>query len=421
MKRIAAATAASLALAMALVPEPAQSACTTTIGVVMELTGPAGEYGQKASKSVEMALRDINSAGGVNGCTLEADIRDAQSQGNVAADVAKQLVEIKKVPVIIGGIISSVSMPILTSVTAPSGVVQISPASSSPSFTNLAEQGKTGGWFFRTITSDALQGTVAAKYALDTGFKRLSVINVNNDFGSNMVKEFSKAFTALGGTILTQVPYNENQPSYQPEVTKAMADKPDALYLVSTPGDGATIARNWISQGGVAKFMLNDGMNSEDFIKNVGAQYLNDAYGTSSGTDKSPSTEYFAKAFKSYSGFDWQAPAVDRAYDATVIAALAIAQAGNTEPAAIRDSIRKVLDDKGTVVYAGPDQLKQALSLIGQHQPVRYVGVIGAVQFDKNGDITGPFRLWRIQNGQVATTGEVSRAKVDELIKQISK
>src|SRR4029077_5860704 len=177
---------------------------------------------------------------------------------------------------------------------------QISPASSSPSFTNLAEQGKTGGWWFRTITSDALQGTVAAKYALDVGFKKLAVIHVNNDFGTNMVREFAKAYTALGGTILTQVPYNENQPSYQPEVTKAMAEKPDALYLVSTPGDGATIARNWISQGGVLKCLLNDGMNSEEFIKNVGAQYLEEAYGPSSGADKSTSTDYSANAFHAY-------------------------------------------------------------------------------------------------------------------------
>ena len=162
-------------------------------------------------------------------------------------------------------------------------------------------------------------------------------------------------------------------------------------------------------------------MKSEELIKNVGAQYLNDAYGTSSGTDRSPSTQYFAKAFPAYSSFDAQAPAVDRAYDATVIAALAIAQAGSAEPAAIRDSVRKVLDDKGTVIYAGPDQLKEGLSLIGKHQPIRYVGVIGAVQFDKNGDITGPFRLWRIQNGQVTTTGETSREQVDQLIKQVSK
>jgi ABC-type branched-subunit amino acid transport system substrate-binding protein len=413
--------AAAALLAAALAPALARADCTTTIGVVMELTGPAGEYGQKASKAVELALKDINDAGGAAGCTLAADIRDAQSQGAVAADVAKQLVEIKKVPLIIGGIISSVSMPILTSVTAPSGVVQISPASSSPSFTVLAEQGKTGGWWFRTITSDALQGTIAAKYALDLGFKKLAIVHVNNDFGVNMVKEFSKAYKALGGTILSTTPYNENQPSYGPEVTAAMEGKPDALYLVSTPGDGATIARNWISQGGVRKFLLNDGMNSEEFIKNVGAQYLEEAYGTSSGADKSTSTDYFANAYHNYSGFDWQAPAADRSYDATAIAALAIAQAGKPEPAAIRDSIRKVLDPNGTVIYAGAEQFKKGLALIKDGKPIRYVGVIGAVQFDKNGDITGPFRLWRIQKGQVVTTGDVPTDKVDELIAEVNK
>ncbi|MFO1058549.1 MAG: ABC transporter substrate-binding protein [Dongiaceae bacterium] len=412
----------ALALALAALAAPAAKAdCTITIGVVMELTGPAGEYGQKASKAVELALNDLNAAGGAAGCKLAADIRDAQSQGSVAADVAKQLVEIKKVPVIIGGIISSVSMPILTSVTAPSGVVQISPASSSPSFTNLAEQGKTGGWWFRTITSDALQGTIAAKYALDLGFKKLAIVNVNNDFGANMVKEFARAYQALGGTIVSTTPYNENQPSYAPEVTKALEGSPDALYLVSTPGDGATIARNWISQGGVAKFLLNDGMNSEEFIKNVGAQYLDEAYGTSSGADKSASTDYFANAFKAYSGFDWQAPAADRSYDATAIAGLAIALAGKPEPAAIRDSVRKVLDPQGEVIYAGADQFKKGLDLIKAGKPIRYVGVIGAVQFDKNGDITGPFRLWRIQKGEVVTTGEVPTDKVDALISQVNK
>lgn len=419
MRRHLIGTALALGLA-ALVAPAAKADCTITIGVVMELTGPAGEYGQKASKSVELALNDLNAAGGVAGCKLAADIRDAQSQGSVAADVAKQLVEIKKVPVIIGGIISSVSMPILTSVTAPAGVVQISPASSSPSFTNLAEQGKTGGWWFRTITSDALQGTVAAKYALDLGFRKLAIIHVNNDFGANMVKEFAKAYTALGGTIVSTTPYNENQPSYQPEVTQALDGSPDALYLVSTPGDGATIARNWLSQGGVDKFLLNDGMNSEEFIKNVGAQYLNDAYGTSSGADKSASTDYFANAYKAYSGFDWQAPAADRSYDATAIVGLAIAEAGKPDPAAIRDAIRKVLDPKGEVIYAGAEQFRKGLDLIKAGKPIRYVGVIGAVQFDRNGDITGPFRLWRIQGGEVVTTGEVPTDKVDALIGQVN-
>jgi branched-chain amino acid transport system substrate-binding protein len=394
----------------------AQAQCTTTIGVVMELTGPAGQYGQAGSKAVELAFRDLNEAGGVAGCKLVAEIRDSQSQGTVAVDVAKQLVEIKRVPAILGGIISSVSIPVLTSVTAPAGVVQISPASSSPTLTNLGREGKSGGWFFRTITTDALQGVAAAKYALDLGLRRLSVIHVNNDFGVNMVREFSKAYAALGGTLISATPYNPSQASYQPEVTKAMEGSPDALYLVSYPVDGATIARSWISQGGVKKFLLNDGMNSAQFIQDVGAQYLNDAYGTSSGTTQTPSTEYFAREYPAFAKpFDAGAPAADRSYDAAAILGLAIAQAGKAEPVAIRDAIRKVLDARGAVVYAGATEFRKALGLLKEGKPIRYVGVIGPVQFDRFGDITGPFRLWRIQNGDVQTTGEMSAADVDRL------
>src|SRR5690606_5327056 len=97
--------------------------------------------------------RDINQAGGAAGCDLTMDVRDSQSQGNVAVDQATQLVNVENVPVIIGGIISSVTIPILTSVTAPAGVVQISPAASSPTLTTMARDGKTNGYFFRTITS----------------------------------------------------------------------------------------------------------------------------------------------------------------------------------------------------------------------------------------------------------------------------
>ena len=414
MRRLRSTVALTLGLAAAW-PGAAPAQCTTTIGVVMELTGPAGQFGQAGAKSLELAFRDLNEAGPIAGCRLAADIRDSQSQGSVAVDAAKQLVEIRRVPAIVGGIISSVSIPIVTSVTAPAGIVQISPASSSPTLTTLGREGKTGGWFFRTITTDALQGIAAAKYAQDVGLKRLSVIHVNNDFGVNMVKEFSKAYTALGGAIVSVTPYNPSQASYQPEVTRAMAGTPDALYLVSYPVDGATIARQWISLGGVKKFLFNDGMNSAKFIQDVGAQHLNDAYGTSSGTTKTPSTEYFAREYPPFSKFEAGAPAADRSYDAAAILGLAIAHAGKAEPAAIRDSIRKVLDPRGTVIHAGAAEFRKALGLLKEGKPIRYVGVIGPVQFDRFGDITGPFRLWRIQNGQLTTTGEMSAAEVDAL------
>ena len=420
MRYVLSVTTAALLASLGAAPAVAQTpSCTHTVGMVVSLTGAAGRYGQAASKSVELAFNDLNKAAGsagVAGCKLAFDVRDAQSQGSVAVDQARQLVDLKKTPAIIGGIISSVSIPMVTSVTAPAGVVQISPASSSPTLTRLAVEGKTGGWFFRTITSDALQGTAAAKYALDQGLKSLTVIHVNNDFGVNMVAEFRRAYEALGGKIVDVTPYNPEQSSYNAEVTKALKTDPAALYFVGYPGDGTTIIRTWVQQGGPQKFLFNDGMNSPDFIKGVGAQYLTHAYGTSSGTTTTESTAYFTKAYPAMSGgFDAQAPAAVQGFDAAAILGLAIAHAGKFEAAAIRDSIRKVTASGGEVVHAGPEGFARALELIKQKKPLRYVGVIGPVQFDKNGDIAGPFRTWKIANGEVVTVGQMSSEDVQTI------
>jgi branched-chain amino acid transport system substrate-binding protein len=412
-------TSTALALAASLAPMSASAqapSCTHTVGMVVSLTGAAGRFGQAASKSVELAFGELNKAAGtqgIAGCRLAFEVRDAQSQGAVAVDQARQLVDLKKVPALIGGIISSVSIPVVTSVTAPAGVVQISPASTSPTLTRLANEGTTKGWFFRTITSDALQGTAAAKYAMDQGMRALTIIHVNNDFGVNMLAEFRKAYEALGGKVLSVTPYNAQQPSYAAEVTNALKSDPPALYFIGYPGDGTTIVRTWIQQGGPQRFLLNDGMNAADFIKGVGPQFLNNAFGTSSGTTRTPSTEFFASAYPAMSGgFDAGAPAADRAFDAGAILGLAIAQAGKFDAASIRDAIRKVTDPGGEVVHAGPQGFARALQLIREKKPVRYVGVIGPVQFDRNGDIVGPFRTWKITNGEVTTVGQMSMEDV---------
>jgi ABC-type branched-subunit amino acid transport system substrate-binding protein len=408
------ALAAALLAATAL-SAPAQD-CEITVGVVMELTGPAGQFGQAGAKSVEMAFRDINEAGGAAGCTLSTDIRDSQSQGAVAVDQATQLVSIRGVPVIIGGIISSVSIPILTSVTAANGVVQVSPASSSPTLTQLGRDGQTGGFFFRTITSDALQGIAAAKYAMDSGLTKLAIIHVNNDFGVNMMREFSRAYEAMGGAITSVTAYNESQPNYSAEVTAALSGSPEALYLISYPVDGATIARAWVSQGGPQAWLLNDGMNSTDFIAAVGAQYLEGARGTSSGTTETASTRYFYDNYEAISGgIAPSAPGADRSYDAAAIVGLAIAKAGSAESEAIRDAIRQVVDPAGEPIFAGPEEFAKALALIAEGKPIRYEGVIGPVAFDEYGDISGPFRLWQIENGEIVTRGQLSADEVAEV------
>ena len=106
---------------------------------------------------------------------------------------------------------------------------------------------------------------------------------------------------------------------------------------------------------------------------------------------------------------------------ARAIVGLAIAAAPTQDPLAIRDAIYKIEDPAGAVIHASKADFAKALGLLKDGKPIRYEGVIGPVSFDKYGDITGPFRFWKIVDGKVTTTGEMSTDEVNALIAKIAK
>lgn len=399
----------------ALTAAPAFAACTTTVGAVMSLTGSLGVLGQKIAQGSQLAVADLNAAGGANGCELKLALLDDQTSPTVGVDAAKKLVDIQHVPAIVGALSSGVSAAILTAVTAPGHVVQISPASTSPTFTQLAIDGKTGGYWFRTTPSDALQGVAMAKVARDAGYKKVAVLYLNNAYGQGLNKEFSDAFTGQGGAITQSVVYNPSQPSYRSEVGKALTPAPDALFLIGYPGDGTTIAREWIAAGGPQKFLLPDGLQSQDFVNDVGAQYMKDVHGTAPGSQTTPSLATFQQEYQAKFGALPTQAYIPNAYDATVLIGLAMEQSKSNKADAIRDSIRKVTDPSGEKVYAGAAELKKAAKLLAAGKTIQYVGATGPLQFDKNGDIFAPMVVWGVNDqGKVANKGMVT---VDEIAK----
>ena len=228
---------AALALGAGARRRSARADCTITVGLVMELTGPAGEYGQAGAKSVEMAFRDLNDAGGAHGCKLVTDTRDSQSQGTVAVDAATQLVQVKKVPVIIGGIISSVSIPILTSVTGAgqgrAGLARLLLAD--------ADRARPRGQDQRHLLPHHHLGRAARRRrrrnTRSTRASRRSPSSTSTTISaSTWTRSSPRAYKALGGEIVSVTPYNEKQSSYDAEVTAGMAGKPDGLYLIAHPG-----------------------------------------------------------------------------------------------------------------------------------------------------------------------------------------
>lgn len=408
---------AAIGLAMAtLGAAPAHAACSTTVGAVMSLTGSLGVLGQQIAKGSELAINDLNAARGGNTCELKLSLLDDQTSPSVGVDAAKKLVDVQQVPALIGALSSGVSAAILTSVTAPSQVVQISPASTSPTFSDLAKQGKTGGFWFRTCPSDALQGLAMAKVAHDAGLKKVAVMYLNNPYGQGLSQEFTAGFRQLGGTVTENVVYNPSQPSYRAEVGKALSPAPDALFLIGYPGDGTTITREWIAAGGPQKFLFPDGLESQDFVNDVGAQYMKDVHGTAPGTDKTPSLATFQNEFQAKFGTLPTQAYIPNAYDATVLVGLAMEQARSSKGPAIRDAIRKVTDPKGQKVYAGVAELKKAAALLAEGKSIQYVGATGPLQFDANGDIAAPMQVWNVSaQGKVEPTGMVTVAQIDAM------
>src|SRR6056297_3541487 len=116
--------------------------CTTKIGAVLPTSV---DWGRPIAETAQFAVDQANEAGGVAGCQIEMVLRDTQVDPKVGVDAAKALVDLDGVQVLIGAVSSGVSMPILTSVTVPAGVMQMSCCSSSTAFTVLSEDGKTDG------------------------------------------------------------------------------------------------------------------------------------------------------------------------------------------------------------------------------------------------------------------------------------
>ncbi|APZ43292.1 ABC transporter substrate-binding protein [Acidihalobacter ferrooxydans] len=402
----------------AVAPVAAQAACTTTIGSVMALTGSLGALGQSIAKGADLAVDTVNKAGGVNGCTLKLALLDDQTNPAVGVTAAKQLVDINHVPAIVGALSSGVSMAILTSVTAPSHVVQISPASTSPSFTELAKQGTTKGYWFRTAPSDALQSVAMAKEAHDNGLKRVAVIYIKNPYGEGLAGEFSTYFKKMGGDITASVPYNPNQPSYRSEVNSALQGHPQAVFLIGYPGDGTTVAREWISSGGPQVFLLPDGLESQKFVDDVGAKYMKKVIGTAGGSVATPSLTTFKNDFKAkYGNFPTQAY-MTNAYDAVMVIALAMEKAKSADATAIKDNIRAVTGTAGVPVYAGAKGFEKAKMLMKEGKPFHYVGAVGELTFDKYGDVSGPMAIWTVKGGKVEQTGMMSVKTIDAIIKK---
>jgi len=393
--RFALSIAAAMVLSISLAVTP--SMADMKIGSLMSMTGDLGAYGPPIQNGVILAAKDINDLGGVLGEKVEVVSRDTQTNPQAGVDAAKKLVELDKVVGIIGALSSGVSIPVATSVSIPSKVIQISPASTSEKITDL----KDNDFMFRTVAMDALQAPALASVCREQGFNSVSVIYVNNDYGEGLAKGFSSAFLKKGGTVSAMIPYNKGQASYRSEAEKAIRAKPDAIVMVAYPQFGAMIMRQAIELGYKGQFAHADGMKGPEVIENVGSQYVENNHGTVAGNPIPELTQWFAGHYQEQFGEMPPKPYIDTAYDAAVLMALAAAKGGKIDAVTIRDNIRAVANPPGEKIDAR--NLKTAFESVRAGKDIDYEGVSGPINFDDNGDVPGSFEVWKFSGGKIET------------------
>ena len=389
------------------------------IGQIAPMTGSAAEFGPFYRDGARLAINQINQAAkDVFGHELISQhiAEDTNTLPTPAIEAARKLVEADGVPAIIGAWSSGVTVATATSVSIPNGVLQISNGSTSPLITVLPEDAKSD-LLFRTTSSDALQGVVAAQLAAgeirdDYKNKTAATIFVNNPYGQGLSNAFARSFQLRGGTVHAQVPHPEEvQPTYKSQLAVALKDDPDILVCCSYPGHTATFLKESRDVFGYTNWQFVDGNKSEKVLSAVGAGDLAGKMGTAPGSDPSLAAyQNFESAFKSAFDHDRIPPFTNSAYDAGAAIGLAVARAvangaSELDGRTIRDNLRPVSNPGGTEVAGGKvENFAQAMEMIRKGQDVNYSGAAGACDFDDNGDVKTPIALWKFTQDGTETT-----------------
>ncbi|HZH06500.1 MAG TPA: ABC transporter substrate-binding protein, partial [Lautropia sp.] len=384
-------------------PALAQTDCPK-LGGIIALTGAQGPIGKVIADAGRLAVDQMNKAGGVRGCQVEFVIRDDTSQPSVGLDAARYLVDVQKVSAIVGLVGSGTALAVVNSVSVPNQIPTIACCAVTPTLTKMAEDGKTGGFFFRTIPTARTTALAHAQAVRDKGYKKTVIMYINNDFGTGVAPDAKKAVEKLGGSIAGMVAYNENQPSYRSDVTKALALEPDSLILIGLSQDATVVLRDWFSLGGTQNVVLHNTMRSMDVIKGVGERFLAKAVGIDNGQASGPSADAFAKAFTAAYNRPAVGPGLHTMYDAAAVTLLAMQAAPSSGGGpALRDALRAVQDPQGMEVGPGVEEFRKGLEALKAGKKIRYVGATGAFRFDKNGDVSGPMLIWKIADGAIVT------------------
>lgn len=386
------------------------------IGAVLSQTGGLSAYGPDILKAIQMAVSEINAQGGVNGTAVQLFSADDATTPATGAAVATTLIQQNHVSAIVGSLASGVSASVI-SVCAQNQVVEVSPASTSPLFSNLT---LTGGWFFRTVPSDALQGVVAAHYAWDNrSWKNVSIIAIDNPYGNGLASVFDTKFTQLGGHVLQKVIVPQALASYNTYLQTAFSSgNPDGIYFIAYPDTGLQLMKDWNANKASwpTNWLFSEGLQAQSFIDDLVTNSVN-VSAVQGSAPTSPTGALYSAFANKFNATYGHMPGLfaSQGYDATYMIALAAVKAHAVDGPSIKAQMIAISGGStgvGTKVYPGPGNFTAAVTAIGAGA-INYEGASGSLNWNQFGDPTSSYEIWGMDAGnQIVQVKFVAEAQV---------
>lgn len=343
------------------------------IGHVAPISGPIAHLGKDMENAGKMAVEELNAKGltiGGKKVKFELLAEDDAGDPRQGTTVAQKLVD-AKVNGVVGHLNSGVTIP-ASKIYFDAGIPQISPASTSPKYTQ-----QSFNTAYRVVANDSQLGGALGRYAVKTlKAKNVAVIDDRTAYGQGVADEFMKAAKAAGANIAAQQFTNDKATDFNAILTSIKSKKPDVIFFGGMDAVAGPMMRQMKQLGIQAKFMGGDGICTESLAKLAGDaigenQVICAEAGGVADADKKPLDDFRA-AYKKKFGIEVQlyAPYV---YDSVNVMVAAMQKANSVEPAKYLPELAKI----------------------------QYKGITGPIVFDAKGDIKdGSLTLFTYKGGK---------------------
>ena len=339
-----------------------------TLAMVNPLTGDAATYGVSHKNGLELALAEINKAGGVKGQQIELLTHDDAGDPKQAAAGAQKFADMKSVVAVVGSCLSSNTLamvPITDKAKLPHTVV----SSSSHKLSGMSK------YFFRMAVQDDKVGGLMVD--LSQGKfkpKKMALLYLNNDYGKGLLLSIEPQAKKHGITLTSAQTYLANDKDYSALLTKVKAEAPDVLLVGSTYTDGGLIVKQAREMGLMMPIVGPTGLYSPKYMEIAGKAVENTYFlGVFVPTNPDPKVQEFVKKYKEKYGMEpdtFAALAYDQGY-------------------VLKDALEKAAA-KGAVTR---ENVREAMA------GSSFKGVTGTVTFDAKGDWVRPYLFVTVKDG----------------------